>query len=151
MRVVKQNLWREVMDGWQPMNFYTPLGYFTIVHINMTSMGPKGMQDSCWGMTEWGVREQSCIYMPNQCRLNLENYYCRAHSHVWKGVVMVCHLQLLGSNRGMGGAAVANFICTGFFPSPNLSPWSFRFFKKDCSGTLTFRKHGWASNTLFDN
>lgn len=128
MRVLKQNLWRKVMDGWQPKNeFHTPLGYFNIVHINMTSTGPKCyvrfMQDSCWGVTEWGAREQSLhLNMPSNCQPKSENYYCTAPSHVWKGVVMACHLQLLGSNGGMGEPAMANFICTGFFPSPNLSP-----------------------------
>lgn len=138
------------MAGSLQMNFYTPLGYFnSTVHINMTSMGPQGyvrLMQRNGRMRR--ARAELHLNMPNRCRVDPENYYRTAHSHVWRGVVMVCHLQLLGSDRGMGRPAVANFVCTGFFffpLQPNLSPRpvvSLKKKKKDCSGTLTFRKHG---------
>lgn len=103
------------MAGSLKMNVYASLGCFNIVHINTTQTGPQGCVILMQG-DDRTKRERERGW----CHVKSENYYCTAHSHVWKGMVMVCHLQLLGSNIGVGGIAVANFICTGF--SPNHPP-----------------------------
>lgn len=106
------------------------------------TMGPLTV--SCHFITAWPPRNQNegaeeraerRLNMPNQRPENPGNDYCIAYSHVWKGAVMVRHLQLPGSKRGRGETAAVNFVCTGFHPPillhlrrPNLSPQSRCFF-----------------------
>lgn len=137
------NGWQADME-WIFIDLWVILASQMTVHSNMTSTGPE------W-QNEERERAEFHLNMPNQCHVNSENYYCAAYSYVWKGAVMACHLQLLRSERGMGRTAVANFVCTGFFPLKSLALSYCFVSKKDCSGNMTFRKHGWASNTLFDN
>lgn len=45
------------MAGSLKMNFYTPLGYFNLSHINMTSMGLKGYVR----LMQWNDRMRSLV------------------------------------------------------------------------------------------
>lgn len=105
MHEVKQNLWRNVMDGWQSQNEFVLL-WDILTHFIL--IWPRGdqrvfvryMPDSWSGFDRMRV-ESWVASKYARTHLNPKNYYCSGYSIVKKCTVTVCHFQLLDSNRNM--------------------------------------------------